>query len=58
VRETIRRVRASAQGPDVLILVGGYPFNIDRDLWRKIGADGNAEDAASALQLAGELLKD
>jgi MerR family transcriptional regulator, light-induced transcriptional regulator len=58
VRETIRSVRRSAQGQGMVILVGGYPFNIAGDLWRQIGADGCASDAAAALQLAAELLKD
>jgi MerR family transcriptional regulator, light-induced transcriptional regulator len=57
VRETIRRVRSSAECKGLLILVGGYPFNIAGDLWRKVGADGGARDAAGALALAEDLLK-
>ena len=49
VRELIERIRASDAGRHVRILVGGYPFNIDPELWRAVGADGHAIDAASAL---------
>lgn len=57
VRETIRRVRSSAECKDLLILVGGFAFNLAADLWRKVGADGYARDAAGALALAEDLLK-
>jgi methanogenic corrinoid protein MtbC1 len=40
----------------VLVLVGGYPFNLAPDLWRRIGADGWAPDAQLAVERAGELL--
>ena len=36
-------------GQSLIILVGGYPFNLDRDLWRQVGADGMATDATSAV---------
>jgi methanogenic corrinoid protein MtbC1 len=42
--------------PYVKVLVGGYPFNIDKDLWQKVGADGYALDAESALQVANKLI--
>lgn len=37
---------------DVKIMVGGYPFNVAPDLWREIGADCYAQDAASAIAQA------
>jgi methanogenic corrinoid protein MtbC1 len=33
------------------VLVGGRPFNISPQLWRKVGADGSALDASGALRL-------
>lgn len=39
-------------GSKTTILVGGYPFNIDQDLWRKLGADGSAQNAAEAVMIA------
>jgi MerR family transcriptional regulator, light-induced transcriptional regulator len=56
VRET-RRVRSCAECKDLLILVGGFAFNLVADLWRKVGADGCARDAAGALALAEDLVK-
>ena len=56
-RETIKTVRRAQECKNMLILVGGYPFNITDDLWRKVGADGCARDAAAALALAEDLLK-
>ena len=38
------------------IIVGGYPFNLDPELWQKIGADAFAPNANSALELAGEIV--
>jgi methanogenic corrinoid protein MtbC1 len=43
--------------PGVKVLVGGYPFNVDPGLWRRIGADGSARDAQEAIELAGRLVK-
>lgn len=36
------------------IMVGGYPFNQDSDLWRKVGADGHAPDAKTTLAMANQ----
>lgn len=38
------------------VLVGGYAFNLDPELWRHIGADGFAADAASAITEARRLV--
>ncbi len=43
-------------GERLKILAGGYPFNVDPDLWRRIGADGSARDAAEAIALAERLV--
>jgi methanogenic corrinoid protein MtbC1 len=48
--EVIAAVRRSA--PRVRVLVGGYPFRVDPELWRRIGADGMALDAQEALERA------
>ncbi len=36
--------------PDAFVLAGGYALNLTPDLWRSIGVDGYAPDAASALK--------
>ncbi|WP_152417023.1 hypothetical protein [Paenibacillus sp. PAMC 26794] len=38
------------------IMVGGYPFNIDHELWKTIGADGYAPGADEAVAVAEQLL--
>jgi methanogenic corrinoid protein MtbC1 len=56
VAELIDRVRGSTSCPSVKILVGGYPFNIAKDLWQKVGADGYARNAQEAIPAADQLL--
>ncbi len=55
VAELISEVRGSGFGEEVLVIVGGYPFNVDEELWRKVGADGWAPDAEGAVRVAREL---
>jgi signal transduction histidine kinase len=56
VARLVAAVRASEVGDRVKILVGGHPFNIAPDLCRRVGADGCARDALSAVVEAGRLL--
>lgn len=37
------------------IILGGYPFNISAGLWKKIGGDGHARNAAEAIELGNRL---
>ncbi|MEJ2504114.1 MAG: cobalamin-dependent protein [Gemmatimonadota bacterium] len=55
VGEVTRAVRRAA--PEVRILVGGYPFRVDPQLWRRVGADGTAQDAEGALRTAAALIE-
>lgn len=55
VQALIDAVRQSPRCAGVRILVGGYPFNLDPDLWRKLGADGSAADAAQSVTLMNRL---
>ena len=46
-------------GPDAhkrKVLVGDYPFNVDKNLWRRVGADGTAPDGRHAVMEANRLL--
>lgn len=53
VRIMIDTVRAAhAQRPSPKIMVGGWPFSQDPELWRSVGADGCAESANQAVKLA------
>jgi methanogenic corrinoid protein MtbC1 len=56
VADLIAAVRASEECRDVVVLAGGYPFNVSPGLWRKIGADGGARDAAEAVETAKRLI--
>jgi len=56
VRELISAIRASDECRDVKILVGGYPFNIAKDLWKQVGADGYGRDAVHAISMANNLM--
>lgn len=55
VWDMIRDIRTKAD-PQVKILVGGYPFNVEPQAWQRVGADGYAPDAESAIQLAYSLV--
>jgi methanogenic corrinoid protein MtbC1 len=55
VRELIERVRATEVGRRTAILVGGYPFLLSPELWRRVTADGFAPDAEQAVQVANRL---
>lgn len=54
LKELIKLCRV--QAPNLKIMVGGYPFNLDKELWNKIGADAYAEDALNAIAVAGKLI--
>jgi len=56
VAAMIDEVRAAPDCKHVRILVGGYPFNIAPGLWRRVGADGCARDAAASVELANRLM--
>jgi signal transduction histidine kinase len=56
VARLIELIRNCEAGPTVKIMVGGYPCNVDPELWRRVGADGSACDAIEALDVADRLL--
>lgn len=56
VEELVRAVRSSATLARVPILVGGRSFNMTADLWKLVGADGTARDAAECVPMAVQLL--
>ncbi len=56
VTKLIAEVRSNRGCEHTIILVGGHPFKVAADLWRDVGADGHAADAAEAIDLAELLL--
>jgi len=54
MKESVAKIRSGAFGASVKIVVGGAP--VTREYADEIGADGYSPDAASAVDLARELL--
>lgn len=57
VKQLIKKIHASEIGRATKIIVGGYPFNTARDLWKEIDADGYASNAQEALVVTNVLLR-
>ena len=57
LNEVIGLIRSTEETKNVRIMVGGNPFMVDPDLWKTVGADGQATDAESALATASELIR-
>jgi methanogenic corrinoid protein MtbC1 len=58
VQYLIRSLRGDPGTAEVKIIVGGYPFRIVPDLWKQIGADAYAGDAAEAVDIARRLVQE
>lgn len=56
VRELIATLRRRADLSHVKVLVGGYPFNVEPELWRQVGADGYGQDATHVVDVATRLV--
>jgi methanogenic corrinoid protein MtbC1 len=52
----IQQVRAFDSGRLIKILIGGYPFNIEPELWRQVNADGYAANAEQAITTVNNLI--
>jgi len=52
VNELIDEIRSAQTDRISTILVGGYPFNVDNDLWKKVGADLFAANAREAVKIS------
>ena len=55
--DVIRIVRSHPGCEQVKILAGGYPFNIDPYLWKRVGADAAALDGKDAIYVANRLIQ-
>ena len=56
VIDLIHTIHRCAECRDPKIIVGGYPFNVDKNLWKKVGADRQAEDAETAIEMGEKLV--
>lgn len=52
----IKKIRSNKDLTNLKIMVGGYPFLTNPDLWEKIGADAFAQNANQAITRANELV--
>lgn len=57
VAEAITYFKSMPRFQHLKIIVGGYPFIADENLWRKVGADAVAVNAKEALYIANQLVK-
>jgi MerR family transcriptional regulator, light-induced transcriptional regulator len=56
VERLIAEIRQSQITPPVKIMVGGYPFNLAPELWKRVDADAWAPDAGQAVAAADRLV--
>ncbi|MDP2401162.1 MAG: cobalamin-dependent protein [Actinomycetota bacterium] len=56
IADVIDAVRSDPHARGIKVIVGGYPFNLAPELWRRVGADGSARDASAAIELATRLV--
>lgn len=56
VARLVAALRSAELGATPHILVGGRPFNMSDGLWRDVGADATAADAADAVVVAARLV--
>ncbi len=55
--DLIKSVKLDPRCADVKIVVGGYPFIVDDQLWKTIGADGYARNAREAVEISVKLVR-
>ena len=53
----IQKIRIDKELEKLKIILGGYIFNIDTSLWKKLGADGMAHNFNDAVILANQLIE-
>jgi methanogenic corrinoid protein MtbC1 len=54
-RQLVSALREDARSSGAKVIVGGYVFQHNPELWRAVGADGSANDASEAVELAQRL---
>lgn len=56
VETLVKEVRNNQSLKQTKIIVGGNPFNLESNLYKKVGADGSAENALEAYRLGERLV--
>lgn len=55
--DVIRALRAASSNPELIVMVGGWPFTHDPLLADAVGADASAPDARAAVRIAEQLME-
>jgi|AntRauTorcE11897_2_1112592.scaffolds.fasta_scaffold00437_4 methanogenic corrinoid protein MtbC1 len=55
-KNLIEKIRLESEFEQMKIIVGGYPFKIVPNLWKKVGADASALSANEAIEIANKLI--
>ena len=50
--------KLSDLAPKVKIIVGGAPFNMDKKLWKEVGADAMGSDGVEALKFINQIIEE
>lgn len=58
VKEIVQMVRDEEALENIRIMLGGMVFNMESQLWKQLGADGWANDARGAVELADQWYKE
>ncbi|TYB30695.1 MAG: cobalamin-binding protein [Candidatus Mcinerneyibacterium aminivorans] len=58
LKKLISQIRENKKTKNIKIIVGGYIFNKTPGLWKKVGADGYAENAQKAIKTVDKLLRE
>ncbi|QUH22292.1 cobalamin B12-binding domain-containing protein [Methanobacterium alkalithermotolerans] len=56
VKELVDKINSLPLRSRLKIMVGGRPFSISPELWKKVGADATASNALEAIKVASELI--
>jgi len=56
VEQLIQAIRSHENFKSTRIMVGGYPFNLEPNLWQQVGADAYANNAQQAISNAEKLV--
>ncbi len=52
----INEIKINESTKHIKIMVGGYPFNVDQNLWKTLKADGYSKDALNTVEVVKKLL--
>ena len=55
VSNMVRHIRSATKRKNLKIITGGQAFNMDPDLWKRVGADGYAASLPETIQLLSDL---